>query len=152
LAAKVLETQIKGIIQIFVKVALDRAHAFVVDPAHAGLLTDFIRDITIITIDEPIALWLMDSKPARRKHLNTAIKTALESEALQKSAIEISLAIYDAVYDALKEYTLEEFIHVKDALKGLVPPITDVLLRELSGSIWQDFLSSEIQTITGKVS
>lgn len=146
LATKMLENQIRGFIEMFIKIVLDRAVAFVVSKENVDLFTDFAREVVRLMLEEPAAHFLAQLSPAHREKIEIVVRKVAESEPALKFARDFYLKVFDNVYHHIKGKKVGHFLALeKNAewlgrrLAGLSlpwlqhPPVMEFIAKELCG-------------------
>jgi hypothetical protein len=147
LATKVLESQIKSFIQLFIKIVLDRATEFVVKKDNVALFSEFTREVIRMLLNEPVYHFFAEASPAHRERIGAFAREALHNRALEKTLGQLIGESFDAVYDTLKTKCLADILDLDVVIANYSDIAAELLRDQLCRDPVLGFLAAEFSAV-----
>lgn len=133
LATKMLDTQIRSFIEMFIKIVLDHAVSFVVSPSNVSLFSDFAREVARLLMEEPVEKMSDQLSERHRDKIENAVILAMSNNALHKKLRELGIKIIEDIWPEIEAIRISELVVIKkiddDLLVLLAKMISPVLLH-----------------------
>ncbi len=146
-ATSMLEGQIKSFIRLFMPLVQDQATSFLIDRRNQSAFSDFARAFVRELLDEPIPqlLGLVGSRvPADEGAL---ARSLAGSRRLRDLGREISLAVWDDVWEAVRRRRLGEIVPIAEHVDWLAEHAASVILFGLSRPVLGAHLRQAITSL-----
>lgn len=144
IAARAMETQIKSFIQLFMPMLEDQAVAFAVDHRNRRLLLDLARSVIqhLLTLPLGDAAALVSSGNA--KAARALVRKAAKDERLAELLRQCALAVWDDLYEAIRERPVGDFLRLEENAEWLAQRCAEVALPALSRPAVLEFIAAEV--------
>lgn len=143
-ATSMLEGQIKGFIRLFMPLVQDQATSFLIDRRNQTAFSDFSRSFVRELLDEPIPN-LISLVSAQTASDDTPLARRLAaSNKLRSLSREMTLAVWDDVYAALRRRKLGDIVRLEEYADWLAEQGAAVIAFGMARPILGAYLRREL--------
>jgi len=159
LAMRALEEQIKGFISLFMPALQRQAIGFAVDRQNQRIVRDFVREIVRQQLDAPLSGYAAMLAKGPTRATERLLRTALTSAALEALIRDAALAVWEDVYEEIRERRVGDLVDLaahdvwlaERCVEWLVPALARPGVVRFLAAEMRLAMPSEAQATRGKV-
>lgn len=144
MTAKVVEKQVKGLIKPLIKIVVDSAAEYVIRKENQQQLTEFLKNLMILIVNEPVENVFLEFSPRHRKKSETLLKNLAKNSTFEKKMRKIILYTYEYMYEQISTQKVELFIAKESQVKKLAYWGIEFLLVVIKQDEVISFLADEL--------
>lgn len=132
LAMGMIEDQIRSFIGLFMPMVQKQAVAFAVDRRNQAVLFASIRAMARRLLEEPLPDYLAMLPVGQRRKMDELVQRALADSKLDALVGDLSLAVWDEVYEAIQDWKVGDLLHLEAHASWLAERLVDLVLPALN--------------------